>query len=271
MSLLKVKNEILERFEELSPASNVAVAVLEYVNREDIGAADIAIIASADPVLTAKIMRLANSAYYGMSGRISQLNVAISMLGLLTVRSLAVAAVIEKVGGVSEEDWRHSIETAIATTMLAPRLGAEQGPSFSAGMLHDLGMTLLNDADPTGYEPIRAIVASGLTEESEKAYKQAEFERYGILHTTLAATILRNWNFPEDICNAIAYHHDPESFKSPLQRTLRAGDRLAHLAHCDLEEFGGRVLMPEGVDIDELPSLLEAVNVKVEDIINLFG
>lgn len=93
---------VQESFDRLSPVSNVAFAVLEYVNRDDVGAADVALVTSADPVLTAKIMRMANSAFYGMGGQISQLNVAISMLGLITVRSIAVSTVLDKVGGCAK-------------------------------------------------------------------------------------------------------------------------------------------------------------------------
>lgn len=259
---------VQESFDRLSPASNVALAVLEYVNRDDVGAADVALVASADPVLTAKIMRMANSAFYGMGGKISQLNVAISMLGLITVRSIAVSTVMDKVGGLYEVDWVHAIETAIASSILASRFGANPGAAFSVGMLHDLGNSLFRDYDSLGLEDIASISATGLTPESESEVARAELEVYGITHPALGAYILDSWNFPTEVISAIALHHAQENSPAPLLRTLRSADRLAHLSHTS--DFGEGLLMPE-VEKEEVPILLEQLMAKSSEVLGLFG
>ncbi|MGC8465707.1 MAG: HDOD domain-containing protein [Acidimicrobiales bacterium] len=271
----RVKDEILTRFENLSPASNVAISVLSFIDRDDIGAADIALVTSADPVLTARIMRMANSAFYGMGGRVATLNTAISLLGLITVRSIAVSAVVTNVASISPDDWLHAIETAAACSVLSSRYGADSATAFSVGMLHDIGRALLREFDPIGYAAIDEITGTTHTVASQDAMRQAEFERYGTTHSALGATILRSWNFPEELCAAIAAHHSESTFAKPLDLALQGGDRLSYLSHlygarsihCD-EPFDD--LLPEGVGADELPQLIEDLQTKSMEIADLF-
>jgi putative nucleotidyltransferase with HDIG domain len=271
----RVKDEILARFESLSPASNVAVSVLGFIDRDDIGAADIALVASADPVLAARIMRMANSAFYGMGGRVSKLNTAISLLGLTTVRSIAVSAVITNVASISPDDWLHAVESAAACSMLSVRYGADSGTAFSLGMLHDLGRALLREFDTNGYAAIEGLTNKQFTTYSQDSMKQAEFERYGTTHTSLGATILRSWSFPEELCSAISSHHDESAFPSPLELTLQGGDRLSYLSHLASREISrrgefGDALLPAGIGPDELPELIEDLQTKSMEIADLF-
>lgn len=260
----------MARLEHLSPSSNVGLAVLEYVNREDVGAADIALVASADPVLTARIMRMANSAFYGMGGRISQLNVAISMLGISTVRSLAVAAVIEKVGRISDDDWLHAINCAVASSYVAPRYHADAAGAFSLGMLHDIGRSLISEFDPTGYKEINALLHSGFTEQVEHTVTSMELDRYGITHAQLGAEVLAAWNFPEELCHAIAYHHVPDPTDEALLATIRAGDRISYVLEGPTGEPVEAQLLPDCYDDEQLPVALSEIGRKSEEIRSLF-
>jgi putative nucleotidyltransferase with HDIG domain len=260
----------MARLEHLSPSSNVGLAVLEYVNREDVGAADIALVASADPVLTARIMRMANSAFYGMGGRISQLNVAISMLGISTVRSLAVAAVIEKVGRISDDDWLHAINCAVASSYVAPQYRADPAGAFSVGMLHDIGRSLINEFDPAGYNDINVLLHSGFTESVEHTVTTMERERYGVTHAQLGAEVLAAWNFPEGLCHAISSHHEPDARDNPLLATIRAGDRISYILESPTSEPVDDQLLPDCYDAEQLPIALAEVGRKSEEIRSLF-
>ncbi len=247
-----VENILLQRFDKLSPSSSIAVRVLEVITDDEVSAADIALLVSADPVLAAKIMRMANSSLYSMSGKVSQLNVAIALLGLTTVQSLALTSVLQAVSPIDENDWKHSLITAMAAALVASKFGTDTGEAFSVGMLHDLGTSLIKEYDKDGYQKIRCSFNLPLTPENEDLLLSLEFERYGVTHPALGAAIMRSWSLPPEMQDAVRSHHSHES-TSILSRTLQVADHLAYLVQYgqDLTE----PIFPE-IDLDESISLL---------------
>ncbi len=224
-----VEETLLQRFDKLSPSSSVAVRVLEVISNDDVGAADVAILIATDPVLTAKIMRMANSNLYAMSGKISQLNVAIALLGLTTVQSIALTSALQIVSPIEENDWKHSLITAIAATLVASKFGADIGEAFSVGMLHDLGASVFREYDKSGYLEIMSSVDDPLSPDGEDSLLSLEFERYGTTHPTLGAAIMRSWSLPPEMQDAVRSHHSHKS-TSALSKTLRVADYLAYHA-----------------------------------------
>ncbi len=239
-----VEDILLQRFDKLTPSSSIAVRVLEVITDDDVGAADIAILVSADPVLTAKIMRMANSSLYSMSGKISQLNVAIALIGLTTVQSLALSSVLQAVNPIEENDWKHSLITAMAAALVAPKFGSDIGEAFSVGMLHDLGISLIQEYDKEGYHKIRRSFTLPLSPDNEDLLLSLEFERYGVTHPALGATIMRSWNLPSEMQNAVKSHHSHQS-TSVLSRTLQVADYLAYLV-----QYGQELSEPVFAEID---------------------
>jgi HD-like signal output (HDOD) protein len=218
---------LLHELEQLPPARAAALRVVQAVDDTDSGAAEVAAAAAADPGLTTRMLRMANCAYYGLSGRVASASFAVTVLGFATVRSLAA---VSAAGFVGDGDlplgfWARGTATAAGTALVAARVGADPAEGFCAGILHDLGTALLYRHDP---EVHGALMARATPDEPVHRIEQA---RYGGTHASLCADVLGSWHFPDELCAAIARHHEPPSVGgAPLRRALQGGIALAALA-----------------------------------------
>jgi putative nucleotidyltransferase with HDIG domain len=220
---------LLTQLENLPSHPTASSRVLWVADDPNASAADLAAAVSADPALTARAMRMANSAYYGLSGRVSSATFAVTVLGFATVRSLAVATS----AGVMGEDayvppgfWDHAAATACAASLVADRVRAPRPEAFSVGLLHDLGEALLYRADPG-----RTGAAHDEAGRDSPEAVLAEREVLGIDHAAAAARVLGAWKFPPVFVAAIADHHSVESRNpSPLHKALVAGHAVAKVA-----------------------------------------
>ena len=217
---------LISELEKLPAQHTSALRVLNLIDDPESSSGDLATAAGADPALTTRIMRMANSAYYGLSGRVATPGFAITVLGFATVRSLAAAAaagLTEDPNGVPAGFWNHAAATATAASLVAPRIGARKPEAFCLGLLHDLGSALLHRCDPDGYdETVGNALAAG------EPVSVVERRVYGLSHEDAASRVLAAWRFPEELCRAVASHHgDPAAAPSALAKTLIAGEALA--------------------------------------------
>ncbi|MEZ0493627.1 HDOD domain-containing protein [Kineococcus sp. TBRC 1896] len=180
-----------------------------------------------DPALLAKVLRLANSAYFGLSGRVSQPGFAVTVVGFSAVRSLAVSALagLDDVPESLTGFWDRSVLTAVAAAEFAPRLGCGAPEAFSVGLLARLGQALLVRCDPQEYP--RMMARAGDREE----LLVAEAHRYGATHTRVSAEALAAWAFPEDLAHALSQVDRP-GWATPLATCVRLGleltERITH-------------------------------------------
>jgi putative nucleotidyltransferase with HDIG domain len=254
--------ELLLQLEQLPPARAAALRVVQIVDDPDSGAADVAAAASVDAALTARMLRMANSAYYGLSGRVGTPGFAITVLGFATVRSLAAAAaagLTEDANGVPTGFWNHAAATATAASLVAPRIGARKPEAFCLGLLHDLGSALLHRCDPDGYEE---MVGNALA--AGESVSLAERRVYGLSHEDAAARVLAAWRFPDELCRAVAAHHgDPTAAPSALAKALIAGEalalRLPDAPAAEARAVHHMALRVGRIDDDVVDSLLEQV------------
>jgi HD-like signal output (HDOD) protein len=219
--------QLREELEQLPPARMAALRVVQVLDDVGTGAADVARAASVDAALTARMLRMANSAYYGLSGRVGSASFAVTVLGFSTVRSLAAmaAAGFGDDGDVPPGFWAAGVAAASGASVLARRVGADVPGAFCVGMLHDLGTALLWRHDSARHA---ALLAAATTTEPVTLL---ELREYGGTHASLAADVLAAWHFPEDLCLAIGRHHDaPTPGGSPLRKALQGGIALAALA-----------------------------------------
>lgn len=219
--------ELLLELEQLPPARGTALGVVQLIDDPDSSAADVAAAVSVDPALTARMMRMANSAYYGLSGRIGSASFAVTVVGFQTVRSLAAMAAA---GVAADTDlpprfWARGAATASGSVLLARRTGADVSRAFCVGILHDLGTALLWRCNR---ERQAALLARATL---TRPAHVLELQEYGATHAGLCADVLGSWSFPEELCLAIGRHHDPPSAGgTPLRRTLQGAIALAGLA-----------------------------------------
>jgi putative nucleotidyltransferase with HDIG domain len=185
-------------------------------------AKDLAEACSLDAGMTASLLRTANSAFYGLSGRVTTVQFAISVIGFTSVRALAAVSVVDD-DTVPSEWWIASSLHAVAAGHVAPRVGALSPDAFCAGLLCDIGRPMLRKVHPSDYDALctRAIHPDDLPKlEREWAERS---------HTDVAAEMFSQWNFPELLVDAIAQHHDPIKAvqPEPLRLAVRIGQEIS--------------------------------------------
>lgn len=274
MDLLSI-DQIAERIESFEASHEVAARVLNMLDREDVGARDVAIVVSSDPVMVSRVMRMANSVVFGTGGRIRELHAAVAALGFQAVRSIALTSMVEGVGVVTPQDWEHSVTSAVAAGEVARLVGADRQLAFSMGLLHDLGEALIASLDRSFLAVLRDRRAAPLTVEGEAEMLQEERRTYGMHHATLGAEILTAWNFSPELAAAVGKHHTPKGSITRVHACVVDGDRISHLISSRLpaQEFAtmSGLLLPQYVPVAELEHVLMDVRQKAHAIIdNLF-
>jgi putative nucleotidyltransferase with HDIG domain len=204
----------------LQPSS--VTRVLAVLDDPACGAADVAQAIAPDVGLCARVLRLANSPYFGTSGRVASLDRAVVTVGHSVVRSLAITTAAGLLGDpsrVPDGFWGHSGAVAVASSLVARRWRLPASEALCAGLLHDLGAALAYRHDPDTYA---AVVAAG-----PRALLDAERGRYGAHHGELGAMALAAWRLPAPIVDAVRAHHDgfPAGPRS-LQHVVVAGEAL---------------------------------------------
>ncbi|QEL64899.1 hypothetical protein OTERR_14230 [Oryzomicrobium terrae] len=184
-----------------------------------------------DQSLAAKTLRIANSPFYGLRGRVASIQDAVTILGLHTVRTLMLAAAAgETLGRLKAEGldtttyWRHCTATAILARILAVRARANPESAFVVGLLHDIGRLVIATNFPTHY---RAVHERSKAE--SLSLLEAERLCLGIDHVQVGELLARRWVFPLTIVEGIAGHHAPEKWgHQPLAAVASLADSGAH-------------------------------------------
>lgn len=219
---------LLAGLEDLASRAPAAAAVVAAVDDPSSDAGRLARAVSTDPGLSGRLMRLANSAYFGLSGRVSSLRFAVTAVGFATVRGLAVSCASGVAGsaGVPAGYWEHACAHAVASGAVAAALGASSPDAFCAGLLADLGRGLFHRADPTGYTGLMA--AAG---DDPAARLLAERDHFATTHPQVSARLLAAWRLPPLLVEAVADHHAPPSDRShPLAVAVRVGEEVTQRA-----------------------------------------
>jgi len=204
------------------PSLPTSVAkVLEICNSPQTSPADLNRVISVDPVLMGKVMKLINSAYYGLNQEITSLVRAIIMLGLNTVKNLALStAVLGTIGKSSESKalnmegfWRHSLCVGVTTKLIGRQRNADKNileEYFIAGLLHDVGKIPLNNRLPDRYVDVLAF-----SDRDKQSLHRVEEEVLGLDHSEVGLMIAENWGLSQEIKDAIAYHHRVSEYDGP--------------------------------------------------------
>ena len=188
--------------------------LLKILKNPESSAAQIEEILKFDPGLTANILKLTNSAYFGIPSKVSSVKQAVVLLGwkrlLQLVMTMCMSTVMKKpLPGYDlphGELWRHSVAVSVAAELVVKALkipGADE--VFTAALLHDIGKLILGGFVQEDLHQIEKMVAKGI------AFEVAEFIVLGTDHAQIGARILEKWSFPADLVNAVSWHHDPET------------------------------------------------------------
>lgn len=284
---VSVNRNALRRYIERSvqdlPALPSAITkVLELTERPEATATDLDRLISADPALATKVLRVVNSAYYGLSTQVSTTAHAILILGFQQVRNLvlsmaAMSLVKTRTPTMIQTQyafWRHAFGSAIAAKMLAERKGCNvdtRDTAYTGGLLHDLGeLFLLANFPDLLREVLRKAAASGTT------LREAELQILGIDHAEIGGMLTEVWRFPKELTQMVAHHHGPFDEMPPINVALvHAADY--HVSICGFASVpNGSFELDEKVatwlDLrdDELSVFYESIAEKVREAETFF-
>lgn len=204
----------IERFIRKMPSLSTTVGkVMEICSRTDASPNELNKVISLDPVLTGQVLKLINSAYYSLVNKVTSLTRAITMLGMNTVKNMALStAIIRTVAGSKKSKalpakhfWAHSIGAGVSSKLLGEVKGLpvmEREELFVAGLLHDLGKV------PFGDEYIEVL---DIARKEQRVLQQVELDIMGIDHQEVGRMIAEKWKLNEAITSCITSHHDLES------------------------------------------------------------
>ena len=195
----------------LATLPHVMTRIMAIITDEESSAKELAAEIRNDQALTAKILKIVNSAYYGFYRQISNIDEAVVILGFKEVRSISLAITVfglfqERKNNYFDRRgfWKHSVITAVLADMLSEAFPQSYPEAFTAGLLHDLGYGVLDQYFPQEWQQI--------CEETEKrqVHKlKVEREILGTDHAEIGFWVAEQWNFPPDLCQGIRYHHEP--------------------------------------------------------------
>jgi putative nucleotidyltransferase with HDIG domain len=221
-------NDLITEVTELPVQPGAAMRLLWMLEDPGTSAADLGRLIESDTALSTRVISLSNTAFYGLSGKVSSAWRAVTVLGLATVRAIATTAAYdlfsENDRSVPDDFWEHSVTTAAAAVAVARRVGIQPNEAFSAGLLHDLGTALVFRRAPRRYDTAM---------ERRKAFPDAllseiECDEFGATHAQVGAAALGVMRFPAEVVEAVAQHHtEPEQVTSLLGRLLIAADAVA--------------------------------------------
>lgn len=234
-SLEDIRTLISEKLRLPSPPA-IAIRILELVRKDDFSFRDIARIIETDPALVAKILKLANSSYYGLTRKVNNIEMAVSILGTHAVKNIALSFVIcsemkpdEDKGFDFDLFWRRAITAAVAAELTASLVGMKSQDIFVMALLQDIGIIVFNASFPEHYQ---LTMNENLA--SPAPLYEIEKHCFGFGHHELGAELLFSWQLPEGICIPIRYHHAhdpiPEEYCKQVE-ILRLSDCLASIYH----------------------------------------
>jgi HD-like signal output (HDOD) protein len=246
--------KLVEEIEELPTLPDILSVIASVVNDPTSSAADLAKVIASDSSLSAKILKFANSAAFGFSRKISNIQDAVTLLGFKETQELALSAsVLDYLVDMAALDfkayWNHSFTCATLTRLIALNLKSRETEStFVAGLLHDVGKLVLAMGMRDKQEQVNSLCST-----DNMTRLEAEEKVLGLNHAEAGYLLGEHWLLPSTLTNAIRYHHIPEL--EPEPRSLAAIIFLANIfSKMDVSTLEANMVFPDSV-LDVLQTL----------------
>ena len=230
--------EVIGRIDEIPTLRQVAIKLLEIIDNPNSKIEEVHRIVTQDPPLAAKILRLVNSAYMGLSTRVADVKQAIVLLGFNMVRTMALSiSVFEALSDTDssaeemrQQLWEHSIITSNLCQIIAGQdTRVDEQVAFALGLLHDMGKMILDAKMPQEWKQILNLMNT-----EKYSFQEAEQEILRTDHAQIGAWVAEKWNLKQELTNGIRLHHRPLAWRSdPLQGTLRLANLLSQIESID--------------------------------------
>ena len=252
--------EILAKIKSFPSMPATGAKMLKILEDPDTSVDEIEDILRHDPGLTGNVLKMANSAYFGIPSKVASTRQAVLLLGIKKLIQLVIAscvnAVMDKpVPGYNlppGDLWRHSIAVSIAAeSLVKDKKNIEGNDIFTPALLHDIGKLILGHFVKEEQEAIEKIAGKGVP------YVVAENMVLGTDHAEVGAQILTQWSFPSEVIYAVRWHHDPDYPKQP-----GASNDIVYLANllCQANGGGSRAETP---CCDLSPSVIKRLGLDV--------
>ena len=211
--------EILKGFDKLPTLPGIAMKILELVRDEDTNLKEIADVLSTDPPLSAQVLKLINSPFYGIRTQVTSVPHAVNLLGLNTVKNLALSfSLLKNYRKGKQEDfdytnfWKESLIGAVSCKLIAEKIIPELSEDvFFLGLIQNIGILALSQCMPEQYSLV--VKEKGWTLCS---YHEAENQILGFNHMEVGEYLIRSWGLPETFFTPVGYHHNPEDLDTKV-------------------------------------------------------
>jgi len=250
----------------LPTAPKVVEELISSFDKASVSTEEIAKKLSADPVLSAKLLRLANSAYYHVSRSIGTVEDAVLMLGFVTVRTLVISSGLvsgfKTVPGLDlKQFWRYSLHTAVSAKWIAKKTGENTDLAFTIGMMHAIGHLVIHSAMPE-----QAMALDKTVGPLDPRRLDSEQASFGYTYANVGAELARRWKFPDAFSETILAFPDPHhngdinrlaavvhlaAWRARVEENKLSDEEIAACYPADLAEELG---LDEDVLTDEMPS-----------------
>jgi len=272
--------------DNLPSLPTVAVEVLRLSRNADASIDDLVEVIQKDPALTGKILKTVNSALFGVSHKIGSLKQAVGLLGLRSVKVIALSfSLVDALKNSDDEHqlnfemyWRRSLTTAAAARLLAktiiPQMSEE---AFVAGLLSDLGIIAAWRGAPDIYQKILNNWTSG-----NQRLVEIESQQMGFSHAHLNRELLHKWNLPENLCDVIGAHHGEgienlsDGQTQKLAQVVHAASTIAELfcqeiPSSELDQVKADCCQETGISSEQLEKILEGLDQYVHEMSDMLS
>jgi HD-like signal output (HDOD) protein len=215
-------SETLASVGEITTLPEVTAKIMETVEDPNGTARDLNEVIKRDPALSAKVLKVINSAFYGLPGQIASVDRAIVLLGMSAVRNLAIAASVAKMFSSPQQAqlfdakalWRHCVAVGVASKKIATAAGNVVGTDemFLAGLIHDLGLLIERQVHIRELAEVVRRFNAG-----EGEFLELEIKIIGATHQEFGDALAERWKFPRHLRACVGFHHNPESLSEELR------------------------------------------------------
>ena len=265
------KEEIVKHIDQIPAFSATVTKVIQLSNDPNSQPKDFIHAISVDPSLTAKILRLISSAYFGVPTKVVSLSRAVVMLGINTVKNVAISYSMissvkmrnDFVWFTSDQFWEHSLACAVASKMIAEKMGIPiqmREEYFIAGLLHDIGKIIFVQYFPDIYAK---VLDPGLREGELRS--KLEVEEFGLSHAELGSMMAKKWKLPSLLSDTIAEHHKLVLSGDSYDRIKAAVHVADHV--CNEQRLG----IENNMEMELLnPEAYKVLGISEEEMVDLF-
>ncbi len=263
---------------ELSSIKNIVTGLIRIINDPKSTARDLTDLIQIDPPLTAKVLRLANSAYYSPREKVSEITRAVIWVGYDAIKELAISQKVCEIFSNSQVDgeysrellWKHSLAVALLAKLIYRREFGERGENiYAAGLLHEIGIIASDQLFPVKFHQLLHR-----SKTNEQNLINCEYQDSGYDHSESGKAIMEHWQIPEEIYSAIGNHHTPENAPKQyikITHTLYIADYFCQrkeIGFCDApfesDNIFNRCMKQLGLEYYALELLFENVELEMK-------